>query len=141
MSLPHAFRTRTTSVPNGARGGVCLPTDLGNTLFFGIGRLQAKWVKGSGKTEKSFMGGKTFQGVGAGDGVEVGLGAGYLGGGDLGEVGAFGEPKRRRPLACSTEPFSQGASSALPALTRYIAQLAARTRLGCGLGGDFPLCV
>ena len=38
---------------------------------FAVGRLQAKWVKGSGKTEKSFIGGESFQGFGAGDGVEA----------------------------------------------------------------------
>ena len=30
------------------------------------GRLQVKWVKGSGKTEKSFMGGESFLGFGCG---------------------------------------------------------------------------
>ena len=39
-------------------------TDLGQT----------KWVKGSGKSEKSFMGGESFQGVGSGDGVDLVLG-------------------------------------------------------------------
>lgn len=35
------------------------------------GHLQAKWVNDSGKSEKSFMGGESFQGMGSGDGVDL----------------------------------------------------------------------
>ena len=36
-----------------------------------LGHLQAKWVNDSGKSEKSFMGGESFQGMGSGDGVDL----------------------------------------------------------------------
>ena len=44
--------------------------------FQNSGHLQAKWVKGSGKSEKGFMGGKSFLGVASGDGGEMCLNVG-----------------------------------------------------------------
>ena len=44
--------------------------------FQNSGHLQAKWGKGLGKTETSFMGGEPFQGVGSEDRVEVVLDVG-----------------------------------------------------------------
>ena len=55
------------------------------------------------------MGGASFQGFGVGDDIEVVLDKGDFRRGDLGEVSPLGNQKRRRPLACSTAPFSQEA--------------------------------
>ena len=55
--------------------------------------MQAKWAKGSGKTEKSFMGGESFQGFESGDGVEAVLDKDDFRRETLEKVGALWEPK------------------------------------------------
>ena len=54
------------------------------------------------------MGGESFQGLGSGDGVEEGLGAGDRRRGDLGEVGALGEPKAEEAVGVLDGAFLPG---------------------------------
>ena len=79
----------------------------GNEAFGGgiaYGRLQVKWVRGLGKTEKSFTSRESFQG--AGDGIEEVLVLDNRSRGNLGEVGALGEPEAEKAVGVSTKPFS-----------------------------------
>lgn len=68
------------------------------------GRLQAKWIKGSGKTVKRFMDGESFQGVGPGDRIEEG-GVSWK----PWRNRCFGELEVEESVGVSTGPFSKEA--------------------------------
>ena len=93
-----------------------------------VRHLQIKWVKGSGKAGKRFMGGESFLGAGAGDGVEESWARADRRRGDLGEIGVLWgteneggrwrartgllAPKTGRVRRVATAPLSLDASAA-----------------------------